>query len=269
MEELKVCESSDWILYSNEKQKEAISRETDRLFDSLNSANINLEDIYNLIDNFSSNNPTFAKNWSDFQDRNSLILQNELSKSVVSENSKNNDIITQIDFSKDIVASNEKYWFLSQYLENITIWEWEIQTFNNQLYSALNRYSQNKEPLLHLLWSEEKVKDFFDFLKSDKWNLILKFTQYYSNIRVIWDNLQIVNLNTNEPGKILSNEILNQTQNLAERIAKHQNTLQSELKAQKESQNVRWAIMTGNYATHEWSNYSFDSFEKKVTNVTI
>ena len=24
--------------------------------------------------------------------------------------------------------------------------------------------------------------------------------------------------------------------------------------------------MTGNYATYEWSNYSFDSFEKKVTN---
>lgn len=266
MEALKTLESNDSLQNNPEKQKEAISRETDRLFDTLESPDVSVWDIHFLIDNLSSSNPVFAQNWSKFQDKNSLALQNELSKSTATENSENTDSVPQIDFSKDIIVSNEKYSFLSQYLENITIWEWQIQTLNNELYSALNRYSQNKAPLLHLLWSKEKVKDFLDFLASDKWSLILKFTQYYSNIRVIWENLQIVNLDTNESGKILSNEILNQTQNLAERISKHQNTLQRELKAQKESQNVRGAIMTGNYATYEWSNYSFDSFEKKVTN---
>ncbi len=266
MEALQTLESNDSLQNNPEKQKETISRETDRLFDTLESSDVNVWDIHLLIENLSSNNPAFAQNWSEFQDKNSLALQDELSKNEVLESSENTDSIPQIDFSKDIIASNEKYSFLSKYLEKITIWEWQIQTLGNELYSALKRYSQNKEPLLNILWSEEKVKEFFDFLQSDKWSLILKFTQYYSNIKVIWENLQIVNLDTNESGKILSNEILNQTQNLAEKIAKHQNTLQSELKAQKESQNMRGAIMTGNYATYEWSNYSFDSFENKVTN---
>lgn len=266
MEALKTLESNDSLQNNPEKHKEAISKETDRLFDTLDSPDVSVWDIHFLIDNLSSSNPNFAKNWSEFQNKNSLILQNELSKSSVVENLENTDSLPQINYSKDIIATNEKYSFLSQYLENITIWKWEIQTLSHELYSALNRYSQNKKPLLNILWSEEKVKDFFDFLTSNKWSLILNFTQYYSNIKVIWENLQIVNLDTNEPGKILSNEILNQTQDLAERISKHQNTLQNELKAQKENQNVKWAIMTGNYSTYEWSNYSFNNFEKKVTN---
>jgi len=266
MEELKVCESSDSIVHSNEKQKEAISRETDRLFDSLNSPNIVLEDIYILIDNLSSNNPNFAKNWSDFQDKNSLVLQNELSKSSVVENWKNTESLPQINFSKDIIASNEKYSFLSKYIENITIWEWNIQVLNNNLYSALNRYSKNQEPLLNLLWSKEKVQRFFYFLQSDKWSLVLKFTQYYSNIKVVWNNLQIVNLDTNKPWKILSNEILNQTQNLAERITKYQKTLQNELQKINQKENIEEILKKWIYTKTEWNSYNLNIFENQVTN---
>ena len=88
MEALKTLESNDSLQNNPEKQKEAISRETHRLFDTLESPDVSVWDIHLLIDNFSSTNPAFAQNWSEFQDKNSLALQNELSKSTATESSE-------------------------------------------------------------------------------------------------------------------------------------------------------------------------------------
>ena len=88
MEALKTLESNDSLQNNPEKQKEAISKETDRLFDTLDSPDVSVNDIHFLIDNLSSSNPVFTQTWSEFQDKNSLALQNELSKSTATESSE-------------------------------------------------------------------------------------------------------------------------------------------------------------------------------------
>ena len=68
-EALQSFDSQESAINPQEKQKEAIRQETDRLYSSLD--NFSLEQINALVDNLSANNPDFKKELTKFQDTNS------------------------------------------------------------------------------------------------------------------------------------------------------------------------------------------------------
>ena len=137
--------------------------------------------------------------------------------------------IEEIKILKNPLEKSEKYGEFSKYTEIKEINWKEITILNDEIISCLNRYELNKEPLIKLLW-KEKVNLFIDFLNTDYWNQLLNNTNYVRNINVIAENLQIVNIDSNGEWQELSNEILIETQRLAQDIWDIQNKINIELK---------------------------------------
>jgi hypothetical protein len=88
-------DSQESAINPQEKQKEAIRQETDRLYSSLD--NFSLEQINTLVDNLSANNPDFKKELTKFQDTNSTRVV-EMLKATSDTNEVNEEHNSNFDY---------------------------------------------------------------------------------------------------------------------------------------------------------------------------
>ena len=183
-EALKGFDSQESAINSQERQKEAIRQETDRLYSSLD--NFNLEQIQTLVDTLSANNPEFNQEITSFQDTNSTRVVEMLKA-----NSESND------------SSNFEYFWI----DTEQIWEiqWELDSLDLDINNILDWYKTYIETNLSWLTKEQidKVKlsisnrilglwgeikdlkwdldDWEDF-KNNRWIINEKITDNFSDI---------------------------------------------------------------------------------------
>jgi leucyl aminopeptidase (aminopeptidase T) len=75
-ETLGQVDSQESVINNQERQKEAIRNETDRLYGSLDCFDV--EQMQTLVDNLACNNPIFQTELINFQDYNSSRVQDML-----------------------------------------------------------------------------------------------------------------------------------------------------------------------------------------------
>lgn len=207
-----------------ERQKEAIDREVDRLFSVLEKDDFTVQDIWDLINNLAKNNPKVAEEFACFQENNSLSLKEML--------------------KQDVSETREKNEFLQTISEDFKIWTTDLKILNNDLFLAYSRYNLNPEPLLKIAWSEKKVWYFLDFLKTEKWQLILQNTNFIQTLNWIWNDLWTANFETNSAWQKLSYDLFVESKKLSQNLKllnqNFQNSIQNITNYEKQNPDSRY-----------------------------
>lgn len=165
------------LTHNPEQQKEAIKKETDRLFASLDNPNITLDDLHELVDKFASNNPEFAKAFSEFQDMTSCRVIEMLKSTGESESTLENN--SHFDY---FWIDKEQVWEILIWLkeldlniEQILIWckeyiennlDWLTIAQKDKIILAIsNRISKIGDIITYLKWKTDNWEDF----KNNRW----------------------------------------------------------------------------------------------------
>lgn len=185
-EVLNPIDSQELITNTQEKQKEAISKETDRLYDSLD--NFSLEQIHSLVDNLSVNNPKFQEEFKNFQDTNStkaIEMLKFTSESIEAKNSnfdyfwidptKMSEIKSELKIlNLDI---NEFLEWYKNYIETNLSWLTEEQKSKVKL-SISNKVLAIWKVIQELKWELKNWEDF----KNNRWIINEKIGDNFSEM---------------------------------------------------------------------------------------
>lgn len=154
-------------LKSQEKQKEAIKQEIDRLFKSLENPSVTLEDLHELVDKFAENNPRFAESLKEFQDNNSARVIEMLKANATQKEIKENEEKTDSSFEYFGVSLEDFKWIEKEL--------WELKLNIEQILDWYKDYIQNK-----LNWlSPEQIKK----VKDSIWKRILKINEIVLDLK--------------------------------------------------------------------------------------
>ncbi len=183
-EALKGFDSQESAINSQERQKEAIRQETDRLYSSLD--NFNLEQMQTLVDTLSANNPEFNQEITSFQDTNSTRVVEMLKANSESNDSSNfeyfwidTEQIWEIQWeldSLDLDINNILDWYKT-YIETNLSWLTKEQIDKVKL-SISNRVLGLWNEIKDLKWDLDDWKDF----KNNRWIINEKITDNFSDI---------------------------------------------------------------------------------------
>jgi len=193
-EALESFDSQESTINPQEKQKEAIRQETDRLYSSLD--NFSLEQINTLVDNLSANNPDFKKELTKFQDANSTKVELML-KASSNETEINQDKISNFDY----------FWIDTNKIQEI---QNELDSLGLDINLLLEWYRKYIET--NLEWLDEKIKD---KVKLSILNTVLNLWTEIKDLK--WDlepwedfknNRWIVNEKIQDSFSFINNELL-------------------------------------------------------------
>lgn len=211
MEHLKAHESADFIQQNPEAKKEAISKETDRLFGVLESPDMEVDDLNSLLDRLSSN-PLFRDELEAFQDYNSTALENVLIANMEAEECVEWDLLDYFwvraeftEISRELEAVWLDLWeLLSDYrgfIETKLTWldEVFVEKVKSSITTRLKEVSSIIEDLKNIeiqrFWSLENFNENRWIINEKVWehlsfinNELLPSLQAYSKIKW-WANV--------------------------------------------------------------------------------
>lgn len=186
-------------LKSQEKQKEAVKQETDRLFKSLDNPSVTLEDLHELVDKFAENNPRFAEALKEFQDNNSARVIEMLKANATQKEVKENEEKQSNSF--------EYFWVIIEDFKSI---ENELAILDLDINKLLDRYKDYIEN--NLEWLNEEYKDKLKLAISKK---ILSLSNEIEELKWklnLWEDFKnnrwIINEKIQEYFSYINNKIL-------------------------------------------------------------
>lgn len=193
-EALQSFDSQESAINPQEKQKEAIRQETDRLYSSLD--NFSLEQINTLVDNLSSNNPDFKKELTKFQDTNSTRVT-EMLKATSNTNEVNEEHNSNFDY----------FWIDTNKIQEI---QTELNSLDLDINVLLEWYKQYIET--NLVWLDKKIKDKVKLSITNKvlnlWTEIEKLKWDLESWEDFKNNRWIVNEKIQDTFSFINNELL-------------------------------------------------------------
>lgn len=177
-----------------EKQKEAIRQETDRLYSSLDD--FSSEQINSLFDNISDNNPEFKKKLTKFHDINSTRVI-EMLKATSNTNEVNEEDNSNFDY----------FWIDTNKIQEIQI---ELDSLDLDINVLLEWYKQYIET--NLVWLDEEIKDKVKLSISNKvlnlWTEIEKLKWDLEPWEDFKNNRWIINEKIQDSFSFINNELL-------------------------------------------------------------